>query len=344
MRGGSPIAFVDGDVIVTQEDLVFYAFGYVHPPNRAIAYLKYVPKTLRSRFPLAFLETEWRFGEQTLVRPTSLYSPENYRAILATLRQHFPEYVYDSASVGKPVVAIPRHAVKHRFQPRSTLQRLLDAPSLDPLPAQAVQLVRRLARSSGVPVAEFGVHGSIALGTHTHFSDIDLSVYGGGNFPRVRDAIAQLVEQKALRYLVEEEADRLRRNKGTYQGRKFVVNAIRNPHEIRERYGQYRYRAVQQVRFTCQIVDDAESYFKPAIYRLADYQPLDPDSALEETQRPEELAALISTYRGVARQGQRARGCGTLEEVWQRGTRRRTRIVVGSGTIGGREYLWPIAS
>jgi predicted nucleotidyltransferase len=335
---------VDGDVIVTREDLVFYAFGYVHPPNRAIAYLKYVPKALQRRFPLAFLETEWHLGEQTLVRPARLYSPENYRAILATLRQHFPEYVYDSASLGKPVVAIPRHAVKRRYQPRSTLQRLLDAPSLDPLPAQAVQLVRLLARSSGVPVAEFGVHGSIALGTYTHFSDIDLSVYGGTNFPRVRDAMPQLVEQQALRYLVEEDTDRLRRNKGTYQGRKFVVNAIRNPQEIRERYGQYEYRAVRQVDFTCRIADDAESHFKPAIYRIADYQPLGPDSALEEARRPTELAALISTYRGVARRGQRARGCGTLEEVWQRGTRRGTRVVVGSGTIGGREYLWPITS
>jgi predicted nucleotidyltransferase len=335
---------VDGDVIVTRQDLVFYAFGYVHPPNRAIAYLKYVPKALQRRFPLAFLETEWHLGESTLVRPASLYSPENYRAILASLRRHFPEYVYDSAAVGKPVVAIPRHAVKRRYQPRSTLQRLLDAPSLDPLPAQAVQLVRLLASSSGVPVAEFGVHGSIALGTYTHFSDIDLSVYGGANFPRVLDAVARLVEQKALRYLVEEDADRLRRNKGTYQGRKFVVNAIRKPREIHERYGQYQYRAARQVRFTCRITDHAESHFKPAIYRIVDYQPRGPDSALEEARRPEELAALISTYRGVARRGQRAQGCGTLEEVWQRGTRRGTRIVVGSGAIGRREYLWPIAN
>ena len=333
---------MDGDVIITREDFVFYAFGYVHPPNRAIAYLKYVPKALQRCFPLAFLETEWHRGEQTLVRPASLYSPENYRAILASLRLHFPEYAYDSAAMGKPVVAVPRHAVKRLYQPRSTLQRLLDAPSLDPLPAQAVQLVRLLARSSGVPVSEFGVHGSIALGTYTHFSDIDLSVYGGANYPRVRDAVARLVEEKAICYLLEEDADRMRRNKGSYQGCKFVVNAIRNPREIRVRYGQYRYRAAGQVSFTCRIVDDAESNFKPAIYSIADYQPREPDSALEEARRPEEIAVLDSTYRGVTRRGQHAQGCGILEEVWEQGAYRGTRVVVGSGTIGGREYLWPI--
>ena len=71
----------DGDVIVTKQGFIFYTFGYIHPPTRVIAYLKYIPKELSSLFSLVYHTTEWKNETQVLVRPKKLYSPTNFQLI-----------------------------------------------------------------------------------------------------------------------------------------------------------------------------------------------------------------------------------------------------------------------
>lgn len=343
MKGKIVKDFQDGDILVTEEDMIFYAFGYVHPKERAIAYLKYVPKDLAHRFAINFQTTEWVMGDTVLVRPESLYTPENYQRILDTFTHQFPDYVYADPYVGKTIIAIPLKRIARLYWPGEALKTLLTRDNLDSLQRLALTLVKLLSQSSHIPLTEFGIHGSLASGTHSHFSDIDVSVYGSHNFWGVRECIGKLVGEGVLAYLVENEVDELRRNKGVFHGKKFVVNAIRKREEIREKYGQHRYHALKPLHFNAKIADDSESPFKPAVYGITDYKPLNAASNLPRDKEPTRLVSMISRYRGVARKKQGVTVAGTYEQVQEvEGGSLEYQVVVGSASPGREEYLWPV--
>lgn len=41
---------VDSDTLVTQEDFIFNVFGYEHPKEQVISFLKYIPLTFKDLF------------------------------------------------------------------------------------------------------------------------------------------------------------------------------------------------------------------------------------------------------------------------------------------------------
>jgi predicted nucleotidyltransferase len=189
----------------------------------------------------------------------------------------------------------------------------------------------------------FGIHGSLALGIHSHFSDIDLSVYGGTQYREVHRSITSLVQQGQLEYLFEDETDALRLNKGLYQGKKFVINAIRSTEELTESYGQYRYQAIQPLHFKATILNDSESIFKPAKYHITHYTPINVASHLSPQKTPETVISMMGRYRNIVGKGHQIEAKGNLEKViTQNNDTISYRVVVGSASIGVEEYLWPL--
>jgi predicted nucleotidyltransferase len=168
----------DGDAFLTKDSLVFYTFGYEHPPNRVFAFLKYVPSELKPRFSIEFLSRRWKLGKNELARPKQLYTASNFQKLLETFHRDFPDYVYFCPLRQKSLVAPLRSHIKRVYEPHYCLQKLLRRRRKDKLEAMTVELIALLSTASKVPLEDFGVHGSIALNMHTDESDIDLVVYG----------------------------------------------------------------------------------------------------------------------------------------------------------------------
>jgi predicted nucleotidyltransferase len=337
------IPYIDGDIIVTQDNLIFYTFGYSHPPSRVIAYLKYIPKEFKTLFPFDFLNTVWNMEGLKLVRPKALYSPKNFQIILRVFSENFPNYLYTCPLVGTKLVAIPLKSIKKVYNPQETLKKLVKQSSLRPLEKLAIKLINVLSRKSNVPLECFGIHGSIALGIHSHFSDIDISVYGAKNFLLVKHGVEELVQHGLISYLFEDKADIFRRNKGKFERKKFVFNAIRKSDEIHEKYGQCNYQRVKRVHFWCTISEDSESNFKPAIYGITGYKPLNRDSKLENAKLPVELISMIGRYRGIAKKNQTVDVAGMLEKIRNmEDDTTNYRVVVGSHGATEEEHLWPV--
>ncbi len=92
------------------------------------------------------------------------------------------------------------------------------------------------------------------------------------------------------------------------------------------------------------MTDDSEAMFKPAIYKITDYQPLDPPFELEEKERPKKIVSMIGCYRNMARKGGKLKVSGALEKVENTETGKfHHQVVVGTGTRED-EYIWPIRS
>ena len=332
----------DGDTFVTEEGFVFYVFGYEHPKNRVLSFLKYTPSRLKSHFPIRFLGQKWKLENVELARPEKLYTAQNYQKLLETFRSTYPQYIYFCPYRGKEVISAPLKHVEKVYVPKECLQRLFEKKRKDRLQKLALELVSLLSTESKVPIEDFGIHGSIALNMHTAKSDIDLVVYGSKNFRSLEKAIDKLVEEGTLKYVFTKKLDRARKHRGRYRDKIFVYNAVRKIDEIDVQYGNHKYVPTRNVTFSCEVVNDNEAMFRPAIYQIKNYQPLDSTSKLMEDEVVSRVVSMIGYYRNVARNGEKINVSGTLERVENVETGESTyQVVVGTGTRED-EYIWSL--
>ena len=243
---------------------------------------------------------------------------------------------------GKAVISSPLALIREVYVPQNCLNALIKLEHKDILQKTTVNFANLLSKESGIAVNDFGVHGSIALGMHTTRSDIDIVVYGSSNFRRLEKTIKRLVEAGTLSYVFSNRLDAARRFKGRYMRKIFMFNAIRKPEEIRTKYGTFNYTPVATVKFRCTVKDDSEAMFRPAIYKIEDYELSEPTSGFLKSRIPELVVSMIGCYRNIARTGSRIQVSGMLEKVEkvEKGEVFH-QVVVGTGT-SEEEYLWPL--
>jgi hypothetical protein len=333
----------DGDTLVTKDNFIFYVFGYEHPKERVFSFLKYIPSDLASHFPLRFLKKRWALGKVKLLRPEKLYTAKNLQQLLETFRNHFPHYAYFCPFRGKEVISVPLKSIKRVYVPSQCPQILAKRKRKDRLQKLALELVTRLSNESNVPLEDFGIHGSIALNMHSMKSDIDLVIYGSHNFRNLEKTIERLVEEGAFTYVFTKKIDRMRRHRVRYKNKVFVYTATRKTNEITFKYGESKYSPVKPVMFRCQVVNDNEAMFRPAIYQITGYQPLNPTSKLSKNEKISNVVSMIGCYRNVAQRGGEISVSGMLELVENVETGDFShQVVVGTGTRED-EYVWRLS-
>ncbi|MBS7640388.1 MAG: nucleotidyltransferase domain-containing protein [Candidatus Bathyarchaeia archaeon] len=333
---------LDGDTLLTSDGFIFNVFGYEHPEDRVFSFLKYIPSKFKDLFNIRLLKRRWRQGDTEFLRAEKLYTAENYRGLLRTFKENLPVYVYFCPFRGKEVIAVPFSCIKRVFVPRDCLQALLKEPNRDKLQELAVKLITLISEASNIPIEDFGLHGSIALNMHGEESDIDIVVYGGDNFRRVEATINKLVGEGLLSYVFKNRLDAVRKYRVKYEGRVLMYTAVRKPEEINVRYGQYCYTPIKPVKFICKIRDDDETMFRPAIYGVECYSPLDQFSELPDEMVPERVVSMIGCYRNVARRGDKIRVSGILEQVKSTQNGKVFYQVIVGSAWGGDEYIWPL--
>ena len=122
---------------------------------------------------------------------------------------------------------------------------------------------------------------------HSPESDIDFVVYGTENFRLVEEAIARLVNEAKFSYIVGNRIEAARKFQGRYQGKIFMYNATKQPEQVTEKYGAYRYVPLDPVRFQATVCDDTETMYRPAIYKITGYKPQDDQSETRPRQNPD---------------------------------------------------------
>ncbi len=145
-----------------------------------------------------------------------------------------------------------------------------------------------------------------------------------------------------MRYIFGNKLDHARKFKGKYKDKIWMFTAARLPNEVTEKYGESRFVPKAQLKFQCIVGDDTEAIFRPAIYRIRDYTPLDEKSKLPSDQLPSCILSNIGCYRNVARSGDKIKVSGMLEKVESVKTDAVTyQVVVGTATTE-EEQIWPL--
>jgi hypothetical protein len=324
----------DRDFLETREGLLFCVVGYLHPPARYVAYLKYAPAATG----------KWARGGVAYRRQLPYYHVRHVRRTLDWLAAAHPEYLWTDPATGLRFSHVPASAVARHYLPERRLAEVVAAPA-DPLEREVRDLVRLLARATGLSPEAFGISGSVLLGLHDPaFSDIDLLVYGADAAARLRAAIGALAgdglvplpEARRARWRAETAARfgldavavaRLEARRWHYRlfrGRYVSFHPTRAAHEIREAYGERRYAPLGPATVEARVTDAREAVFLPAVYRVEALRwhagapgPLD------------EVLAFEGLYADAAGAGARILVTGHLEGE-QGGGRR---LVVGSGFL-----------
>ncbi|MHA1263756.1 MAG: nucleotidyltransferase domain-containing protein [Candidatus Helarchaeota archaeon] len=338
---GMSLPLRDGDIILTKDHFIFYVFGYDHPVDKSIGYLKYIPREKADEFDLEWINFEWNLEKQAFIRPKQLYTPRNFQKIKRVFKTQYPQYLYRDPFIGKTVFVIPVNQIETVFIPEIRLQEMLNNPAPSALEREAIDLIKLIAQYAKVPLANFGIHGSLSTGMATESSDIDIAVYGATQYLKVKKGVFQLYQDGKIEYLGEIKSDDYRMNKCEYKGRKFVFNAIRRREEIHNTYGQYKFTPIRPIHFYCDIVRSDERMFRPAIYHVEEYFPVDEKSSLVKAFWPSQIVVMVGEFRDIAKKGDEVEVQGMLEKVESvNGKEIFYRVVIGSGQ--GNEFMWPV--
>jgi len=335
----------DGDTFVTQDGFIMNTFGYEHPADRVFAFLKYIPAKYKDLFDVEMLTRTWKFGSKPLTsqlfRAEKLYTAKNYQTFIEAFRKSFPNYLFYDTTRGKELITAPLDKIEQVFVPKDRLVWLQNLKNPDPFQQMALEIIDLVHKESGVPYADLGLHGSTALEMHSQESDIDFVVYGTRNFRIVEETLQRLVNQGTLSYIAGNRIEAARHFVGKYKGKIWMYNSTKKLEEIKGQYGDYTYQPLAPVRFWATVCDDTETMYRPAIYKITGYKPMDPQSELPLEQTPAIVTSNIGCYRNVARAGSQIKVAGTLEKATS--TKNGStfyQAVVGTAT-SEEEYIWP---
>jgi hypothetical protein len=319
--------------------LIFTVKGLLHPPERVIAYLRYLPDPDGKRVRNG---TSYR----------RVYHFEEQRAILET---RYPTYLAHDPIFGLRVQSVPRRHIDTVYDPRRTLATLRQRGPSDRLEEDTFALAALIHETVGVPQANLGISGSLMLDLHRPTSDLDLVIYG--------EAVARTVHQ-TLYSLLHENKSELRRpnleelakihaehqpdtplpldafvrlqtrkvNELRFRGRETFIRFVRQPDDVEERYGDRRFESLGPAVVRARVTDDHGAIFTPCRYGVEDGTLLD-GGPLPDLR---EIVSFRGRFSDQVRAGEWAIARGSLEQVVHNDRRLHHRLVVG-GQAG--DYL-----
>jgi len=344
MRG-----FRDRDFLQTNENFFFCVVGPLHPPDRVISYIKYVPSD----------SGIWGHDQKRFSRILQRYTIPNLLETFSYLEVNCPHYLFHSPVDNITVTAVPHRNIKEHFKPEKKLAQLRQALQPDSLQQKLVRFTRFLEETSGVSEDSFGVTGSLLLDIHQpKFSDLDVIVYGvkdswllhkalsenrDSGMPMKRlegKALEEWCIRKAEQYpLSPAEAAKIYERKwnlGVFEDKRVSIHPVKLESEVTGEYGEATYRPCGQVTIRAVVCNNTDCLFLPSVYQLKEVEVLEGSQVGKVT----EVVSYESLYDSLAENGETIQAKGKLERVTKKGTsREHYRVLVGSPEGKGREYI-----
>jgi len=339
-------SFRDRDYLITPEGFIFAVIGNLHPADRVIGYLKYVPDEFG----------KWGRDRQRFRRVLQHYNVPSVVDSMRFLASRAPRYLFESSVDSVTLPAVPRDAIVEHLRPEERLLQLQTTERHDELEDKALRLIGLISEEANVPAECFGVTGSILARIHDPaFSDIDLTVYGFHNALRVRNslsepsgALGKLAEASLEKWIIERVSstpltrqnaiDLLARkwNIGLFGDTEFSVHAVHTEVEISKRYGDERYVPLGIVDATAKVIDTKESLFMPAVYEVESVDLKEKFS----TYTVDRIVSFEGLYADIANEGEQVSCRGKLERV-ESSSGIKHRILVGSPEARGTDFILP---
>jgi predicted nucleotidyltransferase len=125
----------EGDLIKTENHVIFDVKGLVHPPDRVIAFPRYIPSPMGNR----------RSGKDMYGKVYNLAERFKY------LQQNAPNLIVHDPVFDETLCEVPIDTVVERYEPVEKLRLLRTSKELGGLERKALQLAEALKEKAGIP-------------------------------------------------------------------------------------------------------------------------------------------------------------------------------------------------
>jgi predicted nucleotidyltransferase len=308
----------EGDLIKTENHVIFDVKGLVHPMNRLIAFPRYIPSPQGTR------------QEKKGVYDKIYSFSERFQF----LEQNMPDLIVHDSVFDETLCEVPVDTIVERYDPVEKLSLLRTSKGLSDLERKVVHLTEELKEASGVQWSAIGISGSVLVGLYTVKSDVDPVVYGEENCRKAYAALETLrndtdsgfkrYTRGELQALFDfrskdtimgfEDFARVERRKafqGMYEATDYFIRFVKDWSQVTEQYGDVCYKNAGYAKITATIADDSEALFTPCTYGIEDV-------TVAEGAKLEPIREIVS-FRGrfceQARNGEAVTAQGKVEHV-----------------------------
>jgi predicted nucleotidyltransferase len=324
----------EGDLIQTDENVIFDVKGLVHPPDKVIAFPRYIPTA------------EGKRGHGGNLYGKVYNLTERFRY----LQHNMPQLIVFDPVFGETLCEVPFSKITEHYKPVEELVKLRKAKKLDDLEREAVSLAEFLKEASGISWSSIGISGSIMAGLSTLQSDIDPVVYGVENGRKAYSALETLLKdersrfkpynQEELRTLFDfrskdtmmsfEDFARVEQRKafqGKFDGVDYFVRFVKDWNENSEKYGDMCYKNSGYAKITGTVADYSEALFTPCTYKLENVRVIDGPKLEPIT----EIVSFRGRFCEQARTGETVVVQGKIEHVMDtRSKSKHYRVIIGN--------------
>ncbi|MGQ9565892.1 MAG: hypothetical protein ACUVT5_05035 [Candidatus Bathyarchaeales archaeon] len=327
--------FREGDLIEDVNGVIFDVKGLVHPPNRVVAFPRFIPHAEGER-------------KRDSVQYRKIYALSTRYSFL---KEKFPEYLVQDEVFGELLCEIPVNNIKRHYRPAERLMELRGNTHPDPLETLALELAEALKETANISWSCMGISGSLLARLHAKASDIDPIIYGAKNCRRAYAALIMLADDKksplkpyrtrtALRKLFEfrsrdtrvsfEDFIRTESRKvlqGTYCGYEYFIRCVKDWRETHERYGDVHYTNMGYAKIKATVTDDSEAIFTPCTYKIEQTQKLEGTTS---SRAVSEIVSFRGRFNEHARNGETIIAQGKIERAQDRKGEEWLRLLLGN--------------
>ena len=309
---------IEGDLIKDENGIVFDVKGIVHPPQKVVAFPRYIPDLLGDR----------KSEEHAYRKIYSLSERVEF------LKMNFPDYLVHDPVYDELLCEVPSKAIKNHFKPVEKLRRLREDKEVRGLDRIALLLAKLLKEETGISWSSIGISGSLLVGIQTSSSDIDPIIYGSANCrsvntqlkfmlkdetsllkPYTQEGLQELFDFRSKDTLMSFEdfisTESRKAFQGKFLGKDYFIRFVKGLNEVCESYGDIHYKNSGYSKIKATIEDDSQSIFTPCTYTIGKVIVIDgPD-----VYPIQEIASFRGRFCEQAMKGERVLVQGKIEKV-----------------------------
>jgi len=265
----------EGDLIENKEGIIFDVKGLIHPPNKIIAFPRFIPSTTGNR-------------KREKIKYVKIY---NLQKRFDYLKKNAPNLIVYDPIFDETLCEVPIKNIKRHYNPISKLDKLRISKKNLYLEKKAVNLLTILKKRAKIPWKSIGISGSILVGLNKLKSDLDPVIFGTKNCQKAYKTLETMLEmddtdlkaysheefknlfnfRKKDTYMRFNDFKRVESRKafqGMFLGTNFFIRFVKNWNQITQKYGDIKYKNFGEAKISAIVSDDSEALFTPCTYKI----------------------------------------------------------------------------